>query len=191
MTQALVTDGSAGSLPGDDPGEERYGAVVAGTYGHDQVVNLDRFLPYKVSRLANYLSRSLAHLYGDDHGLTVTEWRLLAVVARSGRCSAIDVCRATAMDKVRVSRAVASALDKGLLTRTHDAADRRRRVLRLTKKGGAVHDAIVPRVAERQGELLGGFEPVEVETLFGLLDRLTEVARTLPGADEPAAQTAD
>lgn len=199
MTNNLVAPvTTADDRPGDlrlsanaDPLGHRFAAVEPGDNGHSMVVNLAQFVPYKVSRLANYLSRSLAHLYEGEFGLSVTEWRLIAIVARYGECSAIDVCRDTAMDKVRVSRAVASAIEKGLLTRTSDDRDRRRWVLRLTDKGNAVHEAVVPKVVERQRDILGGLSNGDVETLFKLLDRLTMVARALPGAQDSARSGSD
>src|SRR5512147_221812 len=82
---------------------------------------LDRFLPYRLSVLANTVSTSIARVYARRFGLSVPEWRVMAVLGMSPPLTAGDVCGRTAMDKVRVSRAVARLLRGGLLDRRVDA----------------------------------------------------------------------
>jgi DNA-binding MarR family transcriptional regulator len=136
------------------------------------MIDLERFLPYRLAVLANTFSRVLAPLYEETYGLTVAEWRLLAILARFGPLSANGVCARAEMDKVRVSRAVARAMASGLIDRRVDRADRRRSILTLTPKGRAIHDEIVPRALEREAEILGALEDGEAEALFSLIGRL-------------------
>ena len=82
---------------------------------------LEDYLPYRLSVLSNTVSRALARLYEQRFGLTVAEWRIMAVLARFGPLSANAVCDRTAMDKVQVSRAVARAVDGGLVDRGIDS----------------------------------------------------------------------
>lgn len=84
--------------------------------------------------MTNLVSRALARLYEHEYGLTVAEWRLIAILARFGPLSANGVCERTGMDKVRVSRAVARASARKLVSRDVDAEDRRRLVLALTPR---------------------------------------------------------
>src|SRR3546814_14741843 len=93
----------------------------------DRPLKLEAFLPYRLSVLANTLSRLVAQTYEHRYVLSVGEWRLLAVLARFGPLSANQVCARTAMDKVRVSRAVSRAVRRGLVDRRVAAKDRRRR----------------------------------------------------------------
>ena len=74
------------------------------------ILELDRFLPYRLSVLSNRISQDIAAVYGEKFGLTVTEWRILAVLGRYPDLSATEVAERTAMDKVAVSRAVTSLL---------------------------------------------------------------------------------
>jgi DNA-binding MarR family transcriptional regulator len=133
---------------------------------------LEEFLPYRLSVLTNTISRALARLYEERFGLTVAEWRVLAVLARFGAMSANAVCERTAMDKVQVSRAVARAADGGLVHRAVDEADRRRLVLSLTAQGRSVHDQIVPLAGDLQRHLLAALADDEVEPFYAMLDRL-------------------
>ena len=144
---------------------------------------LEEFLPYRLSVLTNTVSRALARLYEQRFGLTVAEWRVMAVLARFGPLSANAVCDRTAMDKVQVSRAVARAVDDGLINRAIDAIDRRRLVLTLTPRGYAVHEQIVPLAGEMQRHLLEVLAPEENERLYDMLGRLYSRARELHAKD--------
>lgn len=147
--------------------------------GDTAVIDLDRFLPYRLAVLANTFSRVLAPLYEEKYGLTVAEWRLIAILARFGPLSANGVCARAEMDKVRVSRAVARAMASGLVDRRVDRADRRRSILTLTPRGRAIHDEIVPRALEREAEVIGTLEEEETEALFQLIGRLQGQANAL------------
>jgi DNA-binding MarR family transcriptional regulator len=145
---------------------------------------LEEYLPYRLSVLSNLVSRTLARLYEQRFGLTVAEWRIMAVLARFGPLSANAVCDRTAMDKVQVSRAVARAVDNGLVDRGIDALDRRRSVLTLTSKGRGIHDQIVPLAVSLQSNLLGSLSGEEYCRLNDMLTRLYSRARELHGAPE-------
>ena len=90
-------------------------------------LDLDRFLPYRLSVLSNRISQAIARLYQARFGFGITEWRVIAVLGRYPELSANAVAERTAMDKVAVSRAVAHLLERGLLLREmHVAAARGR-----------------------------------------------------------------
>lgn len=138
-------------------------------------LQLDRFLPYRLSVLSNRVSSAISRVYSERFGLGVTEWRVMAVLGQSPDLSAGEVAERTAMDKVAVSRAVARLGERGLLQReTHDD-DRRRSVLALSADGHAVHDEIVPLALAFEQRLLGGMDAGERALLFRLLDRLDEL----------------
>ncbi len=134
--------------------------------------DLERFFPYRLSVLSNTVTRALARLYESEHDLTVAEWRLLAILARFGPISANGVCERSAMDKVRVSRAVTRAVSRGLVDRGVDRNDRRRSALTLTPRGRAIHDRIVPLARDREAQILSTLSKEEGD---GLLDALTRL----------------
>jgi DNA-binding MarR family transcriptional regulator len=145
---------------------------------------LERFLPYRLSVLANLASRALARLYGKRFGLSVAEWRVIAHLARAAPASANEVAVRAAMDKVQVSRAVARLRTKVLVERATDAADRRRSALRLTRRGHATHDAIVPLARALEARLLAGMPAADVAQLDRLLGTLFMRAGELDGGGE-------
>ena len=141
------------------------------------VLELDRFLPYRLSVLSNRISQDIAALYGERFGLNVTQWRILAVLGRYPGLSATEVAERTAMDKVAVSRAVTSLLGSGRLQRRLHGDDRRRSVLQLSAKGYRVYDDVAPLALEYERRLLEGLQPDERSALDRLLSRMEERER--------------
>ncbi|WP_133479223.1 MarR family winged helix-turn-helix transcriptional regulator [Cognatilysobacter segetis] len=138
-------------------------------------LDLEHFLPYRLSVLSNRVSGAIARVYSERFALGVTEWRVMAVLGRYPDLSAGEVAQRTAMDKVAVSRAVAGLVDAGRVEReTHDD-DRRRSVLRLSAAGRAIHDEVAPLALGFEKRLLDGMAPAERDVLFRLLDRLDEL----------------
>ena len=141
------------------------------------VLELDRFLPYRLSVLSNRISQDIARLYAERFGLGVTQWRILAVVGRYPGLSATELAERTAMDKVAVSRAVNALIGARLLSRQADGADRRRSRLRLSLRGRRSYDQIVPLALEYERRLLSGLSADERQALQRLLGRLDESER--------------
>jgi DNA-binding MarR family transcriptional regulator len=145
-------------------------------------LELDRFLPYRVSVLANTTSATLAAVYAERFALTIPEWRVVAVLGQEPGLSAAEVAARTAMDKVAVSRAVAALTRARRVEQEREATDLRRSRLRLTARGLAVYRDVVPFAHAYQDALLHDLTPAERRTLDRLLDRLLDRARTLRGA---------
>jgi DNA-binding MarR family transcriptional regulator len=150
-------------------------------------MELDRFLPYRLSVLSNRLSSAISRAYIDRHAIGVTEWRVMAVLGRYPGLSAGEVAQRTAMDKVAVSRAVARLQQAGLLEREVHDDDRRRSVLRLSPAGRGIHDEVAPQALAFEQRLLDGMDARERELLFRLHDRLDEHAVRAEGAGPVAA----
>jgi DNA-binding MarR family transcriptional regulator len=137
---------------------------------------LERFLPYRLSVLTNRISRQIARLYARRFAVTIPEWRIMAVLGRFGAMTANEIVDRTAMDKVRVSRAVALLVRKGRLLRRADPADRRRIVLDLSAKGRAVYEEIVPLALGVEARLLAPLTPAERALVEGVIARLEACA---------------
>ena len=150
-------------------------------------LDLERFLPYRLSVLSNRISGSIAGEYSQRFDLGVTEWRVMAVLGRSPDLSANQVAQRTAMDKVAVSRAVARLLESGRLLRCFDDDVRRRSVLRLSEAGYAIYDQIVPLALGFERQLLGDMPADERALLFRLLDRLDELELRVEAAGQASS----
>ena len=142
-------------------------------------LELDRFLPYRLSVLANRVSAAIADAYSQRHDLTIPEWRVMAVLAREPGLAAAEVAQRTAMDKVAVSRAVARLLRFRRVSRRAADADRRRSRLQLTAAGMAVYHDVSPAALGYEQELLKVLSSAESRTLDIALHKLLGRARQL------------
>jgi DNA-binding MarR family transcriptional regulator len=133
---------------------------------------LELFLPYRLSVLTNTMSRAFARRYGERFGLSIPEWRVMAVLGRFAPLSANEVAERTAMDKVRVSRAVAKLMKTGLVDRATDTGDRRRSALKLSRAGKRMHEGIIPMARQIEAALLGGLPTEERAALDAIVSKL-------------------
>jgi len=142
------------------------------------LLDLETFLPYRLSVLSNRISNAIARVYARRFGLSIPEWRLIAVLGRFGPLSANGVAGRTYMDKVRVSRAVQRLLDRGLVERAIDGADRRRSILRLSPDGAAIRAEVAPLALDIESRLLAVLSPADRADLDRILKLLDARADT-------------
>jgi len=136
------------------------------------LLDLEQFLPYRLSVLSNRVSGNIAKLYGDRYGLAIPEWRVITILALYPGSSASEVSDRTAMDKVAVSRAVARLLERGFIKRETHGDDRRRSVLALSAAGFEVYETIAPLVIEITRKLMSVLSEEEEQMLETLILRL-------------------
>ncbi len=135
-------------------------------------LELERFLPYRLSILSNTVSQSIATEYQDRFELSMTEWRVMTILARFPEVSAREVVERTAMDKVAVSRAVARLVEAGRVDRSTHGGDKRRSVLKLSEAGWAIHDEVAPLARAHERDLLAKLDEAERVQLDRILDKL-------------------
>ncbi len=164
--------------------------LVAGTDADGENFKIDDFLPYRLAVTAASVNRLLARRLAERNDLAVSEWRVLTVVGRAGVLSPSAVGALASMDKVKVSRAAASLVARGLLKQTQDPHDGRGRLLRLTRKGAGVHRSMTALAVQTETELAKGLSRAEWTALHNTLARLEAHAAGL-GAPEPHAEAAD
>lgn len=140
---------------------------------------LDDFLPYRLAVLANAVSRAIARRYEDEFGLSIPEWRVMALLGVEPGLTASEVAEATPMDKVAISRAVRGLIEAGRLKAVADKADARRQRLSLTPAGLAIYRRIVPLARELEAQLLAGLDARDRAALDRLIGSLSDAAQTL------------
>ncbi len=145
---------------------------------------LEEFLPYRLSVAANRISRLFARRYSEAFGISIAEWRVMAVLGRFGTLSPGGITERTEMDKVKVSRAAARLAAAGLLSSEADAADGRARRFGLTPRGVRLHAAIVPIARAMEAELAAGMPPADWEALRRLLGAIAGHAGELEAKHE-------
>ncbi len=142
-------------------------------------LDLEHFVPYRLSVLSNRVSSAIAKEYSDRFGLSIPEWRVMAVLGGTPGLSARDVAERTAMDKVQVSRAVESLMRARRVTRSADAQDGRIQRLALTPKGHAIYDDVVPLALHLEEMFLSALKPDERRQFDALMAKLARRAHLL------------
>ncbi|HVJ62361.1 MAG TPA: MarR family winged helix-turn-helix transcriptional regulator [Tahibacter sp.] len=136
------------------------------------VLELEQFLPYRLSVLSNTVSQAIAREYESRFALSITQWRVLAVLGRYDGIAAREVAQRTAMDKVAVSRAVAQLMKDGRVRRGTAEHDKRQSVLTLTEKGWKIYDEVAPLALEHERRLLAYLDADEQRWLSRILEKL-------------------
>ena len=149
---------------------------MAGT----EPLNLDAFIPFRLSYTSNLVSDRIARAYEALFGLSIPEWRLVAVVAEGG-ISQRAIGDRTRMDKVTVSRAAIALVERGVLAREANATDRRSHRLVLTEAGRTLHAAIAPEAKALERRIFAGFRPEEVDRFVAMLRRIDAAVLALDG----------
>ena len=139
-------------------------------------LTLEGFLPYRLSVLSNTISRSIAAMYEAEFGLSVWQWRVMAVLGEHSGLTARGVTARTAMDKVAVSRAVSALEQMGHLKRKNDVEDGRASRLHLTRSGKRTYDKIMPRAAAYEQDLLASLSARDQAALTRVLNALADAA---------------
>jgi DNA-binding MarR family transcriptional regulator len=149
----------------------------------DDILYLERFIPYRLNRLADAVSREFARIYKDRFGLTRPEWRVLAALGQFGTMTATEIGVHSAQHKTKVSRAVSGLEKRRWLTRKADGSDRRIEHLTLTRTGCEAYREIVPLAKAFEGTVLAGMsESDRAAILDGLsgLERAIGLTATQP-----------
>jgi len=142
---------------------------------------LEDFLPYRLSITSHTVSTNIARVYEKRFGVSVPEWRVIAILGRFPGLSAVEVAERTLMDKVAVSRAVTKLIKNGRIDRQFADADRRRSILNLSEQGREVHNEIAPLALQFEQELLQDISDEDYETFNTILEKLLGKARQLGG----------
>lgn len=138
-------------------------------------LDLFSFVPFRLNRLGAEVSAALSSEYRTRYGLDIPEWRVMATLGfRDEACSAQYISQCTRTHKSTISRAVTSLLGRALLERVANADDRREFRLRLTHKGRALYEELIPRLLRREQEILGCLSARERDEFARLLGKIED-----------------
>jgi DNA-binding MarR family transcriptional regulator len=173
---AAQTGQAATPAPTNAPLLERNGRLV---------LDLDHYIPFLLSAIANKWSRSSSHIYLAEFGVGVTEWRIMAMLALEPRVTAYRICQVIGLDKAATSRALRALEGRGLVSSWQDDPQNHRKTVELTAAGEALHDRIIRRAHSREEILLADLSSDEVQVLAGMLRRMMRRVPDIMGPEAP------
>ena len=147
----------------------------------DVSLRLDAFIPYRLSITSYLVSETIAGAYQALFGLSIPEWRVVAVIAEDEGMTQQQIGRRTRMDKVTVSRATIGLVDRGLVERRPHASDRRSQSLHLSATGRDLYAQVAPKALELERRIFASFDPQEVAAFSDMLVRVQEATLKVRG----------
>ena len=136
-------------------------------------LDLFKFVPFRLNRLAAEVSAALSVEYQERYGLDIPEWRVLATLGfRKDACSAQYISQCTRTHKSTISRAVTALMKRKLIERVENANDRREFRLRVTRKGRALYEELIPRLLRKEHEIMSCLSSAERKDLAALLGKI-------------------
>jgi DNA-binding MarR family transcriptional regulator len=157
----------------------------------DAKLDLFRFVPFRLNRLAAEVSAALSSEYRERHGLDIPEWRVLATLGfRNDACSAQYIAHCTRTHKSTISRAVTTLMERQLIERVENEDDRREYRLRMTRKGSALYEELIPRLLRREQDILSCLSSREQRDFAAMLGKIEQSLDLVQTADEAHAKEA-
>lgn len=131
---------------------------------------IDRFWE-TVPPLWNAVRSNVRSISTEKFDLSVEQFHVLRHI-RKGVCSVSDLAEARQISRPAVSQAVDALVEKGLVARQQDAADRRFVKLMLTPLGDDTLNKIFRENRAWMGERMSGLSGEDLEQVIAALDTL-------------------
>lgn len=132
---------------------------------------LNEIIGFRIRRIQNHLSRSLASLLGDDD-LRPGAFSTLALIAANPGLSQIALSREVGFDKASVVAILDSLEARGWTRRQRSTTDRRRHHLFVTPEGEKALDRMADLARANEAEAHATLTSEEQKALGILLDKL-------------------
>jgi len=141
-------------------------------------------LSYRLHVVANLLSRGAELRYRREFGVSLWEWRTVALLGGAHEALSLNaLARAAGIDKSQMSRVVAGLTRRKLVLREADAADGRGVRLTLSAAGRRLYAGLIRAAAERNDAFLGCLSASERAAFCGALEKLAVRAREFIGRE--------
>jgi DNA-binding MarR family transcriptional regulator len=188
--EAILATVLSGEMAGSPRAKKPVANGVSAQHA-DTRLDLLRFVPFRLNRLAAEVSSALSAEYQARYGLDIPEWRVLATLGfRREPCSAQYISHCTRTHKSTISRAVTALMRRRLVERVENADDRREYRLRMTRKGKALYEELIPRLLRKEQEMLACLsaqERKDFARLLGKIEQSLDLVQTSAEADAKVA----
>jgi DNA-binding MarR family transcriptional regulator len=143
------------------------------------MATIRELLSYRLHRVANLLSRGAEMRYRREFGVSLWEWRTIALLGGAEEAQSLnELARAAGVDKAQMSRVVSGLTRRRLIARETDARDARGIRLSLTRTGQKLYRRLIAAAAERNGAFLGCLSARERACLETIMTKLAHEARS-------------
>ena len=135
-------------------------------------------LSYRLHVVANLLSRGAELRYRREFGVSLWEWRTIALLGAVNEPLSLNhLAHAAGIHKSQMSRVVSGLTRRKLVLRTADADDGRGVRLTLTRRGRRLYDGLIGAAAERDAVFRRCLTREEKLAFESILEKLAGRAR--------------
>ena len=156
-------------------------ALPSGVYDIDSFasdVEGRRLLTFRFIVLHRLISRQASRYLDKHFGLSMAEWWVLGQLGEHSPRTLRQLAEVTYTDKAQLSRASASLVSRGLVSRELDPKDARSVLFSITPEGVALKDLVRPGRREFNQTLLDQLSDEERRALNSAIDKLTRYLQT-------------
>ena len=147
------------------------------------IYDLNRHLTYRLARLQSQLSAQATEILRQHSTISLSEWRVLALLTDPSITFQKDVLKAMGLDKGQISRTLKRLSEKDLIILTADKTDHRNRLVSITAEGEALVQKMVPIMLARQAHLQSDFTDTELHNLFAYIEILEKKTGQIPNLE--------
>ena len=135
-------------------------------------------LSYRLHTVANLLSRGAELRYRREFGVSLWEWRSIALLGgAAGPLSLNELARAAGIDKSQMSRVVSGLAKRRIVLREADSADGRGVQLGLSRSGRRLYAGLIRAAGHRDAAFKGCLSENEKKIFDRALAKLAGQAR--------------
>lgn len=144
--------------------------------GSQKKSDIASLLSYRLLVVSSLLSRSQLRQFGSISGISLAEWRTLALVGNFGPLAVKGLSRHAGLDFGQTSRLVSRMFENGLIGKKR-GDDGRSITLSLTPAGRALHRRLWTVAMRCNDEFLASLSSASRKGLLDALDTLTAKAK--------------
>ncbi|WP_341235944.1 MarR family winged helix-turn-helix transcriptional regulator [uncultured Sulfitobacter sp.] len=136
------------------------------------VLDIEHYAPFLLNAISSAWQRKTSAIYRKSFGLSIVDWRVVAMLNIEPNITANRICEVIRIDKAAVSRSLRLLAESGNVFSESSNVDLRKRHWVLTEKGLQTHDAFLDIALRCDAELVAGVPNDELKTFLSIARRL-------------------
>jgi len=149
------------------------------------MTEIQDLLSYRVHMVANLLSRGAELRYRREFGVSLWEWRTIALLGAADEALSLGhLARAAGIDKSQMSRVVSGLAKRRMVLREAHPGDGRGIRLTLSRTGRKAYDGLIRAAAQRDEALRNCLSLKEKDIFEKALAKLAGQARELIASEK-------
>jgi len=135
-----------------------------------------QYLTFQLSKVHAKLNAQATQMLHEVSGITLMQWRLIALIGTLGRTRLTEIAHVASLDKGLLSRNLKVLIEKGIVIGREDDEDHRALNLELSPGGQEIFANTMPVTRARQRRLRRDLTAEELGVFRRVLDKLEGAA---------------